>query len=121
MRRSMRFLALVLVLAAAVSAQVILHANTTKPVVLGYDASRNQLHWTISSGATGYRIYRGNATNGPFSLIGMTRFKLFYVDYSANGHPYYYVVTAFAPSCTSSTPVGQPCGESVYSNVVSNH
>lgn len=69
------------------------------------------LGWTDSnSGISGYNIYRGNASSGPYARINATvALSTTYVDSSvASGQTYYYVTTA----------VGTNGVESAYSNQV---
>ena len=68
------------------------------------------LSWVASSssGVTGYKVYRGTAAGGPYTLIqsSTTNPALSWIDRNVtSGATYYYVVTAISPA-----------GESVYSN-----
>jgi len=63
------------------------------------------LHWPISTGASGYNIYRSTTYGDAYSLVGnATGFtNTNYTDASAlNGNTYYYVVTALAGITESS-------------------
>ena len=81
--------------------------TTTRQVVLSWTAS-------TSTGISGYNVYRGTATNGPFTLLTTTPVTaVTYTDAGAVvGSTYTYQVTTVAPPCNSSTPVTQACGES---------
>ena len=69
------------------------------------------LSWTAStsSGISGYNMYRGTQSGGPYALIGSVGgSSVTYQDKDvAAGDRYYYVVTAF---------IASPPAESVYSN-----
>lgn len=65
--------------------------------------------WTASSsaGVTGYKIYRGTTSGGPYSALTTVGLVASYTDNSAlGGLTYYYVVTALSS------------GESAFSNQV---
>ena len=67
------------------------------------------LNWTasISAGVTGYKIYRGTASGGPYTLVTTVGTVTTYTDNTVQaGLSYYYVVTAVAS------------GESTFSNQV---
>ncbi len=74
------------------------------------------LAWTAASGATFYRVHRGDASGGPYTTIASNLTSLSFTDTGlTNGTPYYYVVTATngvgeGPSSNeaSATPVAAP-------------
>lgn len=53
------------------------------------------LGWDPVSGATGYIVYRGAKSNGPFSFVAQPRGTSFTDRDLLNGSTYHYVVTAF--------------------------
>lgn len=91
---------------------------TTQPVTVIVNPYSVVLVWAASSsqGITGYNIYRSITSGSGFVLIGSTVGPtLTYTDTTvALNTTYYWVVTAYAPTCP-----GNPCGESGYSNQVS--
>jgi hypothetical protein len=52
------------------------------------------LNWAASSGATGYRMKRSLANNGPYSVIGTSAGTAYIDNAVVNGTTYYYVVSA---------------------------
>jgi len=68
------------------------------------------LNWTAStsSNVTGYHVYRGTVSNGPYTKLTTSPVSLTsYTDYSVqSGKTYYYVTTA----------VDSTANESIYSN-----
>ncbi len=55
------------------------------------------LTWTAStsSGVAGYKVYRGTASGGPYTLVGSVGLTTSYTDNTVmSGTTYYYVVTA---------------------------
>ncbi|HSG39345.1 MAG TPA: M14 family zinc carboxypeptidase, partial [Thermoanaerobaculia bacterium] len=74
------------------------------------------LAWTAASGATGYRVYRGTTSGGPYAMIQSNLTGTSYTDTGlTNGTAYYYVVTATngageGPNSNeaSATPVAAP-------------
>jgi hypothetical protein len=68
---------------------VLAESSSTRSVRLDWRAS-------TSSGVSGYRVYRGTSTGGPYARItGSTLPALTYVDPNVvSGRNYYYVVTA---------------------------
>jgi hypothetical protein len=63
------------------------------------------LNWTasVSTGVTGYDIYRGTVSGGPYSLIGSaTGTSYFDANAIVSGTTYYYVVTAQGSGSTQS-------------------
>ena len=53
------------------------------------------LNWTASTGATSYKVKRGTATGGPYSVVATGVTATTYSDTGlTNGTPYFYVVTA---------------------------
>lgn len=75
-----------------------LTGTATRSVSLSWAAS-------VSSGVTGYKVYRGTASGGPYTLLSTIGTATSYTDNTVQtGRTYYYVVTA----------VGS--GESSYSN-----
>jgi hypothetical protein len=67
------------------------------------------LNWTAStsSGVTGYKIYRGTVTGGPYTLLTSLGVATNYTDTAvSSGQTYFYVVTA----------VDSSSNESAYSN-----
>jgi hypothetical protein len=56
------------------------------------------LGWNAVSEATGYRVYRGGNSGGPYSLIGSPSGSSYTDTAVVNGTPYYYVVTAVSGS-----------------------
>ena len=69
------------------------------------------LNWVVVSGASGYNVYQGTASGGPFTQIntGAVPAATYTDSTGVNGMTYYYVVTALSASG----------GESPYSNVAS--
>jgi hypothetical protein len=91
---------------AATSPQVIPLSGTgtaTHSVDVAWSAS-------VSAGVSGYNVYRGTVSGGPYSLINSGLITgTAYTDYAVtSGQHYCYVITAFAPS-------GYTPQESVYS------
>jgi fibronectin type 3 domain-containing protein len=67
-----------------------------------------QLTWTASTtaGVTGYNVYRGTTTGGPYTKIASLVPRTGYTDSNlTSGNTYYYVVIAVAGNA-----------ESIYSN-----
>jgi fibronectin type 3 domain-containing protein len=63
------------------------------------------LSWTASnsSGVTGYKVYRGTASGGPYTLLTTVGASTSYTDNSIqSGQTYYYVITAINSSAESS-------------------
>jgi hypothetical protein len=59
------------------------------------------LTWTAStsSGVTGYQVYRGTSTGGPYSLLSTAGLVTNYTDYTVvSGSTYYYVLTSVSGS-----------------------
>jgi fibronectin type 3 domain-containing protein len=53
------------------------------------------LNWAASSLATGYKVYRGTASGGPYTLLQSLGAVTNFTDTTvASGQTYYYVVTA---------------------------
>lgn len=93
------------------------------------------ISWTpsVSSSVTGTSIQMSTtAATGPYTQIacvgtvsgstcvsGSTASTSTYNDTEAVGSTVWYQLIAVAPACTSSTPVGTPCGNSVPSASVS--
>jgi fibronectin type 3 domain-containing protein len=98
-----------------------LSSNASNPsVVIGFSATGVQptpttlpvnLSWSASTsaGVTGYNVYRGTSSSGPFTLLSSSPVtSSIFTDSTAQvGQTYYYVVTA----------VGTGGIESSYSNV----
>jgi len=60
-----------------------------------------ELSWSpsVSSGVTGYNVYRGTVSGGPYSKIDLTPVSgLTYTDTNVQAGPYYYVVTSLTSS-----------------------
>ena len=71
------------------------------PASLKAVSGNNQvvLKWSVSTGASGYNVYRSTTNGGPYSVIGNPTGlnNTNYTDATAlNGNTYYYVVTALA-------------------------
>ncbi len=74
------------------------------------------LTWTAASGATGYRVHRGTASGGPYTIIQSNLAGTSFTNTGlTNGTAYYYVVTATngagegpASNEASATPVAPP-------------
>ena len=70
--------------------------NTIKSISISKNSEKISLKWSKSSGASTYKIYRSDGTNGIFTLIGTTA-KTSYTDKNVKaGHTYLYSVKAFA-------------------------
>jgi hypothetical protein len=68
------------------------------------------LQWNPSSspGITNYRVYRGPANGGPYSVLATLGLVTAYTDYNVqNGENYYYVTTALNSSGVESGPSDQ--------------
>jgi hypothetical protein len=82
-------------------------------IVVQHEAT---LIWTatVSSGFTGYNVYRGTQSSGPFTfLASVPSGTNTYTDLTTQGDTQYcYVVTTYSPACPN-TPT---CGESAQSN-----
>jgi hypothetical protein len=66
------------------------------------------LTWTasVTPGVTGYKVYRGTTSGGPYTLLSTLGVAVSHTDLNViSGQTYYYVVTAVGSG-----------GESVYSN-----
>jgi len=65
------------------------------------------LAWQTSETAVAYNVYRGDASGGPYSLIGNTS-TLRYMDANVSrGSSYFYVVTAVDAAGTESAFSGE--------------
>jgi hypothetical protein len=62
------------------------------------------LNWnaSTSSGVTGYKVYRGTTSGGPYSLLSNVSAASLTDNNVASGQTYYYVVTAVSSSAESS-------------------
>ncbi len=66
-----------------------------------YNSHNVTLNWvaSTSSGVTGYNVYRGSTSGGPYTLIGSSSTAVTYTDFKvAAGASYFYVVTAIDSS-----------------------
>jgi fibronectin type 3 domain-containing protein len=75
-------------------------AETTIPAVpagLAAAAGNAQvaLHWTASSGATGYYVERSNASGGPYTQLSVQAAANYMDTGLTNGSKYFYVVSAY--------------------------
>ncbi len=59
------------------------------------------LSWGAVTGATGYRVYRGTTSGGPYSLLASTTSRTYSNTGLVNGTTYYYVVRAYNASVQS--------------------
>ena len=78
------------------------------------------LTWSQSSstGVTGYNVYRGTTSGGPYTKITTTPVPFgtnSFTDTVPTKVIYFYVFTAVTPACTSTTPITTTCGESNFS------
>ncbi len=85
--------------AASTSAALVIQVTSlfAPPPVNLFAAPGNQtigLTWTVSAGATGYRVKRSLTSGGPYTLIGSPGAASFSDPSLTNGTPFYYVVSA---------------------------
>jgi hypothetical protein len=78
------------------------------------------LNWnaTTVTGATGYNLYRGTTSGGPYTKVNSTLIPVGtnqFQDTATTKVLYFYVVTVVTPPCTLTTPITTPCGESAFS------
>lgn len=92
------------------------------PVVVAAQAATRPVNvvWnqTTVANATGYNLYVGSTTGGPYTKINSSVIPVNtpqLADTGTVGTTRFYVVTVVTPACTPTTPVTQPCGESGYS------
>lgn len=84
----------------------LLSAQTTRNVTLSWTAS-------TTSGVIGYNVFRAVGSGAPVQVNTSPITSTNYTDSTAVvGSTYTYTVTALAAACTSTTPVGTPCGQS---------
>ena len=78
------------------TADAIAAVKGSKNVALGEGTHPVALNWTASGGNVGwYRVYRGTASDGPYTMIADCVSGPSYTDTTAvNGSTYFYVVTA---------------------------
>lgn len=90
-----------------VMVQRVINASLGGACVTGTGAVAHSvsLNWTAStsSGVTGYKVYRGTASGGPYSLLTTVGTTTSATDGSVtSGQTYYYVLTAVAGGVESS-------------------
>ena len=68
------------------------------------------LTWTVSTGATSYKVKRGPSSSGPYTTIGTSGVASYNDATAVNGTKYYYVVSAIngAGESANSSPVSVP-------------
>ncbi len=81
-----------LLLVHSLASGAVLNAPTGLAKVVGN--GEISLVWEPVSGATGYIVYRGEASAGPFTFVAQPRGSGFTDRNVSNGSAYYYVVTA---------------------------
>lgn len=90
-----------------VMVQRVINASLGGACVTGTGAVAHSvsLNWTVSSssGVTGYKVYRGTASGGPYSLVTTVGTTPSATDSSVtSGQTYYYVLTTLAGGVESS-------------------
>jgi fibronectin type 3 domain-containing protein len=68
------------------------------PIIIATDANQfsTYIDWKSVSGASGYRVYRADNSEGPYSTIGSTSYNAYYMDTGlAASTTYYYKVSAY--------------------------
>lgn len=80
--------------------------GASRPIALSWSAS-------ASAGVTGYNVYKGATSGGPYVKQTTTPISgLTFTDQAIIGAPAFYVITAVAPACIATSTI---CGESAFS------
>ncbi len=117
MRRWLLLLSLLLWWTPNVHAQ---QQSDTKPLVITVNPSTHQavMTWTatVSSGITGYHVWRTTTSGSGYTQIGGTLSgTTTFTDTTVHGSTtYFWVVTSYSPAC----PTSPTCGESANSNEI---
>ena len=103
------------ILAAVFAQPHIASAQATRPVQVSWTAS-------TSSGITGYSVYRGTSTTGPWTLLTASPITATsYTDAAVTtGATYTYQVIVVSAACTPTTPVTTVCGSSAATPTTTN-
>lgn len=104
------------------TAEVSIKTQTVAPASLTATSSNAQvsLTWGAVAGASEYRLYRGSASGGPYTLLAGGLAVTNYTDSTVtNGSSYYYVVRAFngTESANSNEATGEPLATPTISSI----